>query len=266
MPERYTLKSIFRAIIANFDIDKGFIKTFRLLTMQPGKSIRTYLLRDRSLLTKPFKLLIVTSAVAAFLTLQLSDENPLVKGFNEGAGMSKKEKTEEINKPIEKNTEVARTEEGQPGQNPKPEEEKLKKLKKKEAVMGKIGDMFKQYFNLFIILAIPFMALASFWFFKKSGFNYAEHIVFNSYVLSYQNLLYLLLAPLIYLVSMQFNWLYFALSYCFFAYACTRFFETKPGAGIAKSIAAAIVGTLLYMVSFTVIMVVVIVVLITSGG
>ncbi len=244
-PERFSIKSVLQAIVDTFDVNKGFIKTFRLLTVRPGESIRSFLLGDRALLTKPFQLLIVSTAVVSFLTIQLADRNPFLKGFEEGVKISKSE---------------------QVGQSDEDVEEMARLTEKKDVMLRRVGESFSRYFNLVILLSIPFMALASYWFFKKSGFNYAEHIVFNAYILSYQNLIYLLFAPFIYFVSAHFSWPYLLLAYGYFVYACIRFFQTKTWLGIIKSISAIIIGSFFYFVCFTAITVVVVLVLVNNSG
>lgn len=61
---------------------------------------------------------------------------------------------------------------------------------------------FLQTYNTFLILLmIPLFALLSRWTFKSWGHNYYEHVVMNSYILSYYTILNILVVyPLMYLV------------------------------------------------------------------
>ena len=221
-PERFSLKSVFQAIIDQFNVDKGFIKTYRLLTTQPGKSIRTFLMGDRKLLTKPFQLLIVSTAIAAFFTIQIMPKDNFIKGVKKGS-MDKKEILDN------------------------PTEEQVAKMEKLEKLNDQIMEVYGRFFNLFILLMIPFVSLATYWFFKKTGFNYAEHIIFNSYVLSYQNLVFILSIPLIFFVSAHFIWVYILIAYVYYFYACRRFFEMNFLPNFARAFGALVVGTLMYI-------------------
>ncbi len=229
-PERFNLKSIFQAILDNFNVNKGFIKTYRLLTTQPGQSIRTFLLGDRKLLTKPFQLLIVSTAIAAFLTINVMPKNEFVRGFEAG---------------VSQTGDIMDT----------PEEEKVKKMEKAKEFNEKFMDSFSRYFNLVILLFIPFIGLSTYWFFKKKKYNYAEHVVFNSYILSYQNLIFIFLVPLIFFVSTNFNWIYLLTAYIYYFYACQRFFEMKFWPSFGRAFGALVVGTLMYAFVFSIVLI-----------
>ena len=226
--ERFNLRTIFQSILDNFNVNKGFIKTYRLLTTQPGQSIRNFLLGDRNLLTKPFQLLVVSTAIVAFFTIKLLPSDEFVRGFEEGYNQTAHEL-------------------------PLSMEEKEKNQEKIKELNAKISDMLNRYFNLLILLSIPFLSLATYWFFKKCGYNYAEHIVFNSYILSYQNLIYLLLMPLTFGISIHFNWLYFLIAYGYFFYVCIRFFELKFWLATGRAFLSLLVGTFMYVLAFSVV-------------
>lgn len=55
-----------------------------------------------------------------------------------------------------------------------------------------------KYFNLIIFLSVPIMALYSRIVFKKSGYNYAENLIFNTFIAGERNIIYLLLTPFFY--------------------------------------------------------------------
>lgn len=52
------------------------------------------------------------------------------------------------------------------------------------------------YLKFFVILWIPAFAFFSFFFFWGSGYNFAEHITFNTYIYAHILLIYVLFAPL----------------------------------------------------------------------
>ncbi len=50
-----------------------------------------------------------------------------------------------------------------------------------EAFVSRFSTITRENPKLFTLIRIPFLALFSFWFFKKSQLNYSEHIVLNTY-------------------------------------------------------------------------------------
>ena len=175
-PDRFSIQAILQGFIDAFDVNKGFIKTYRLLATKPGESIRIYLREDRTLLTKPIRLVLASTAIIAFLMFQIMPEQTFVGGFEMGMNIqvdeeAKSEKTE---------AELKKIDEG------KMEYETF------------IKETFSSYYNVLILLFLPFISLFTFLFYKKYGYNYAEHFIFNTYVMSFQNLLYFLTMPILF--------------------------------------------------------------------
>lgn len=50
-----------------------------------------------------------------------------------------------------------------------------------KAMMNTLQELMMSYFKIYLLITIPFMALFSYMWFKKAGFNYSEHLVLNSY-------------------------------------------------------------------------------------
>lgn len=59
--------------------------------------------------------------------------------------------------------------------------------------MQKIMATISSYMSLFMMILIPFFALATRIAFRKSGHNYYEHVVMNAYILSYYTLISIIL-------------------------------------------------------------------------
>jgi hypothetical protein len=66
------------------------------------------------------------------------------------------------------------------------------------------GEYFQRFMNFFIIIMLPFYALASWLFTRKKGYNYAEHFVANTFLVG-QTSLYGMLAVPIYLLLPDFT-------------------------------------------------------------
>lgn len=60
-----------------------------------------------------------------------------------------------------------------------------------------------QYFNIFQFLTIPLLSLYSYLLFRKSGFNYAENLVLNSFLSSQRHIYFLVFAPVFYYFRAQ---------------------------------------------------------------
>ncbi|MGB3589785.1 MAG: DUF3667 domain-containing protein [Tunicatimonas sp.] len=51
-----------------------------------------------------------------------------------------------------------------------------------------------QYYNFVMFLLVPLLALATYWFFRKRKYNYAEHLTFSAFISAEYTLIYLLTA------------------------------------------------------------------------
>ena len=62
-----------------------------------------------------------------------------------------------------------------------------------EEITMYFGELFQRYANIFLWLIIPFFSLFSWSFNRKSGFNYAENLILNTYYTVFVNLLFIIL-------------------------------------------------------------------------
>lgn len=169
-PERITMHTIWQGVLDIFNLERGLIQTTLTLTKRPGQAIREYLLEDRERLMPPFRYLIFMVAVGTFITVQYFDSNPdWMRDFNtEFKEGYKKSATGDSGKDLF-----------------------LKNY------MEKTTYLFNNYFNLFILITIPVAALVTMWFFRRR-FNYAEHLVVNSYITGYLTVVYVVLSPILF--------------------------------------------------------------------
>lgn len=239
-PDRFSVQAILQGFIDAFDVNKGFIKTYRLLATTPGESIRKYLKEDRTLLTKPIRLVLVSTAIVAFLMFQIMPEKSFVGGFEAGYNGQ----VDEAAKSEMPEAELKKIDEG--------------KMKFEEFLM----DTFSNYYNVMMLLFLPFISLFTFLFYKKCGYNFAEHFIFNTYVLSFQNLLYLLTMPILYFSFVTGSALQVIIAFGYFFYACQRFFDMKFWPSFGRSSMAILLAYILYMIAMMIIMTVVAVVFI----
>ena len=138
-----------------FQIERGFLFTLKELFVAPGKTIRGFLEGKRQPYVKPLAYLLFTSALyvlfAHFLDLNTYSKD-VVEGFT--SAMDDGERTEAL--------EILSV---------------LNWLSKNHAVT--------------VLLILPLFSLGSYLAFKKSGFNYSEHLVLNTYVAAQQMIIYM---------------------------------------------------------------------------
>jgi uncharacterized protein DUF3667 len=106
------------------------------------------------------------------------------------------------------------------------------------AVSGEDVQKFKEQFlhffyksyNIFQFLTIPFTAFYSWIFFRKSGFNYSENLILDTFLIGQRHLLYLIFVPFLYyfpeygtnLIS-----IHITIWTVYFIYANIQFFKPK---------------------------------------
>ena len=142
---RISMRTIQEYILSVFNLERGLGFTMWQLTVRPGTAIREFLFTEKR--KQYIKPL-------SFLILMISITTYLLI-------KSLPEDVETINK------ELANS----PGYI--------------SVFMKDFGSFLFKYFNLIQMLKIPFLSIGTYYIFKKSKFNFAEHLVLNSYIFSY---------------------------------------------------------------------------------
>lgn len=142
-----------------FHIDKGILYTFRELTLRPGSTLKGYLWGKRVNHFKPFAFVIILGAIYSFAVHFLDVY---------------------------------------------PEKDILPTYTSKEAAEfakynNEIFDLVYNHYALSMLTLIPIFALSSFLFFKKTGYNYWEHLIIYSYIAGIQITIMLILYLVYYL-------------------------------------------------------------------
>lgn len=220
-PERITMRTIWQGLLDSFNLERGLIGTTISLTKHPGQAIRAYLLEDRERLIPPFRYLFFMVAIGTFITVQY---------FNSQDSWIEKFRTD-----FERGYENAA--------NSNQESQAFI-----QAYLENTSYLFNNYFNLFILLGVPISSLATLWFFRRS-FNYAEHLVINSYITAYHNVIYIVLTPvLLFSDFITLSWIYtfFTLIYTIFAYQ--KVYQAPGIRGALTSLAAFITYMFIYYI------------------
>ncbi|HEY3251384.1 MAG TPA: DUF3667 domain-containing protein [Ignavibacteria bacterium] len=124
---------------------------------------------------------------------------------------------------------------------------------------SKIDDIVEEeYFNhknykTQLFLSIPLAALVSWLIFRKSGYNYAENLVLNTYLLSQVILVHTIavMPSLIIASDAVDQWLifiYLLVSLVYFVWAYVSFFPGKKSVTLVKAIVTVVTFSLLYNV------------------
>lgn len=196
---RITMRRVGEEILEQFNLEKGFGYTIKVLFLTPGAAIQEYLFEERRRMMRPLPLVLLLTAVATFLSFHLL---PLDAG---------------LSKPVAQSVQSS----GLP-------QEMVPLLE----LLQKMG---KQYFNLILMSSIPFMAFTSFWLFRKSSLYYAEHVVINMYLFSAQTLLLILFLPVISIMPMIALFT-LCITLIYFSYAFKLIFQVSWRESISKTI------------------------------
>lgn len=140
---RVTLRNFLLSILDAFNIERGGVYTLKRLIFRPGHLVLDYLGAHRFRYVPPFRLLLVTTAVALIGMNYFFADNEV---FRENMSTN-------------------------------------------EQVTAIIFDTFNRYLNILLWAYIPFIAAFTLLFNRKAPFNFAEHLVFNTYLYSFSNLI-----------------------------------------------------------------------------
>lgn len=142
---RHTLRSIAAHLVADsVNLDRGLLFTFLELFRAPGAMMRRYLRGGTVSYTNPAKYFLVVGAVTTLAYVQSGIAEQVANSVAEGMRAGT-------------NGEV----------HPR---------------AGAVLDILSSYFTLLLAFTLPTTALASRWVFRRAGLNYAEHLIFNTYV------------------------------------------------------------------------------------
>jgi hypothetical protein len=234
---RLTLRGIASHMATDaFDINRGLFFTAIELMRRPGAALRDYVAGRTVRYASPARYLVIVLAVTTLVYLKIGIVNAMGSDFNAGmtAGMN-------------------------------------------EAAAGpalvdarKVNELAAKYMNLILALSVPFLTLASRLVFRRSGYNLAENLVFNTFVYAQQCLFFVLIAGGVHFGGLggQSVWLpvYLMASTAYYAWAASGFFGQRPVPTILRSVGAVLLGYLFYFLVFFVVGVVWAVTAIVSAG
>lgn len=98
--------------------------------------------------------------------------------------------------------------------------------------MAVMNNFFYGKFNLILFFSVPISAFFSWIFFKKSGYNYSENLIFNTFITAQRIFFFILISPLMYFTSGRYWYIgvgtYYAFWLIYFCFAFIQFYgESK---------------------------------------
>jgi hypothetical protein len=140
--KRFTLKdSISSIFYAVFNTDHGFIYTSKSLILSPSSVIKDFLNGITIRYIHPFRFLLIWATINTLLVIGLGTFDEQTQMLNESLNYSQEQ--------IEMNQ--------------------------------KVQEYIKKYLSFVILLNVPFISLFTWLFYRKTKYNYAEHLVINAY-------------------------------------------------------------------------------------
>jgi len=204
---RITLHHIWHEFVHAFThADKGFFFLFVQLSKRPGTVAREYILEGkRKKYFSPFQYILIIGAVATFIMTSTHIMDNIMKE----SGISSLYREED------------------------------------KALLYRMNYYQTKYFNIILLLQLPFYALSVFWIYKKYRYNFAECLTLQCFLSAQTtifSLTFILLIPVIGMSAMVIS-LIVSIIYQVFAYL--QFFGEKSAKGILRSIAAVLLGIIL---------------------
>lgn len=155
---RITIRQVFNEARQHFiHFDQGFLYTIRELALRPGHSIREYIAGKRVKHVKPVKFMFWATAINLLVMHLLRLDEDILK----------------------------KVAEQQQTNNPKANE-----------MSQKLSGFIFEHPSILLFSMIPVIAVCSWLFFRRRGYNYAEHFVVSAYLMGEISLAAVVTAPI----------------------------------------------------------------------
>ena len=215
---RITLAAVFQELRQHLiHFDQGFVYTIKQLAIRPGHTVREYLEGKRVQHIKPLKFLFWAAAISflVFHYLQLDEQLMVQMNSNQPASSL-------------------------------PENQKLSQ---------KLMLLMLGHPTVLVFSMIPFIALCSRWLFRRRPYNFAEHFVFDTYLMGEISILSVILSPATRLFTNANSpaWVTSGPSFVFwavyFGWAYGQFFQSNSVWVRLKGVLTTLLGYLLMIIA-----------------
>ncbi len=119
------------------------------------------------------------------------------------------------------------------------------------AFMQKINLLQSKYYNIMILLQLPFYALSAYIFYRSKKFNFAELLTLQTFVTGQHTLISMVLMLLIFITNSPnyINLVMMLASLSYQVWVYMQFFKEKTLVGFLKAIGSYLLGMLIFIVS-----------------
>jgi hypothetical protein len=225
-PTRITPRQLVAKFLSILNFERGVFFTLRGLLLKPTKTVNDYLYGNRRRHANPLRLLFFSSAIAAFLALNFGQTSSGVVNHTETPSMSSE------NSVVFSEAEL-----------------EARKAEVNARFLAKLQEFMDKYLNFIFLLSVPLFALLCALFFRKKGFNLAEHVVINAFLASMINVITIVLVPITSLwPEVSLGLLGLSAIYSFYFYMTT--YKSTTLWGFVKSLLVMILALLVGMVVF----------------
>ncbi len=182
--KRISLWGWISSILEVYNLERGGLYTLVQLFYNPGKLVRAYLGVARYKIMSPFRVLILTTAAALLFFNYTSGGDAMMDALKKGVVQPNRPEIQEF--------------------------------------MVAYNQFYLKYFNILIWSFIPFAAFFSWLFTKKSGLNFGENMVFQTFVSSIFNILFI---PFLIIAewSLTGAYIFYSLGFLMYLYAFKEF-------------------------------------------
>ena len=162
---RFTIRTFFtESIFSSLDIENGLIHTVKELILHPGIAVRNYVEGSRVSLYVPTRFLVLVGALATFISLRydifLLDQAETIESAEIHTQFSGLSNWYQLH-------------------------------------FGEFWSFANEYTTLINVISIPVFSLFSYLIFIRKGYNYAENLILNIYIVCMQLLLLIICMPIL---------------------------------------------------------------------
>lgn len=208
---RFTLRKIaVDGVNEVLDLDRGLLFTAVQLSRRPGEAIREYVSGRTVRFSSPVKYFLLMAALTTLLYLNTGLAEAMSAAWTSPGAAD-------------------------PSLN---------------AMQANATEFFTRWMNLIMAAGLPFSAAATWLFFRRAGYNLAEHLIFNTYVYAHVCLLFVAfsLPALAGAGVSAVMAAYMVASLAYSAWAGVGFFGGPPARTALRSVVANVLGYVAYMV------------------
>lgn len=215
LSHRITMAHIGHDLVHAFThADKGFFYLMLELFRNPGKVAREYIIEHkRKRYFTPFQYIIIIGTIATFIVSSTHFMETMMSTMSFGQEYSTRQ----------------------------------------AVIMQKISQLQTRYYNIMILLQLPFLSLSTLWLYKKHKLNYAEHLTLHTFITAQTTLISMFLMLFMFILDRSnlnilssFLIVVGSVSLLYHLIVYMQFFEQKTFKGFFKALAAYILGLIIF--------------------